>query len=94
MYSGVPNKCPPRLFIFQKLFQPPAAITTAPCLLNFLLRESNSQAIYWKKYLLSQKVFSRASLKILEVNTCFKYKVFSKASLKILEVNIHAQWFA
>ena len=61
MYSGVPKKCPPGLFFFQNYSNP-------QLLLNFLLCDSNLQAIWRKKYLLSKKVFSKASLKILEVN--------------------------
>ena len=67
MYSGVPKKCPPGLFFFQN-YSNPQLLLWPPCLLNFLLCDSNLQAIWRKKYLLSKKVFSKASLKILEVN--------------------------
>ena len=65
----VPNKRPVSLIFFFK--NPPLPSPTfirTSRLLRFLLCESNSYAICRKKYLLSKKVISKASLKILEEN--------------------------
>ena len=72
IYSQLPYERPPRLF-FQKFFQPHCYYqdkTASPFrrLLGFLLCESNLSTICMKKYFLSKKVISKASLKILEVN--------------------------
>ena len=58
----------PLTYFFQKIPPPLSALIRTPRILSFLLCDSNSYAIYRKKYLLSKKVISKASLKILEVN--------------------------
>ena len=69
IYSRFPNKRPPRLFFFSKNPSPTALLLGSPPLLSFLLCESNTLAIYRKKYLLGKNVISKASLKIsIEVN--------------------------
>ena len=69
-YSRVPNKSFHSL-IFSKnfpLLPPYLALVKIPCLLRFLLCECNPWTICRKKYLVSKKVVSNTSLKILEVN--------------------------
>ena len=54
----------PAYFFFKKSLSHRALIRIPPPLLSFLLYESNTLAIYRKKYLLSKNVISKASLKI------------------------------
>ena len=59
-------------------------------LLSFLLFDSNSQPINSKKYLLSIKVISKASLKILKVNIYVEWSI----SLSSILISMHiSNWF-
>lgn len=70
-YSRVPNKSFHSL-VFSKNFpllpSPHLALVKIPCFLRLLLCECNPWTICRKKYLVSKKVVSNTSLKILEVN--------------------------